>query len=167
MKKKIILAGMVVLCLALLFSTGVVLAKAPPKTVGERIFLYTGGDWEFPAGQPFHIMHGFSGWYEIGEPGGPEFGLDYMIVEVDGVEQQKDYLDITWTPYPEFGLRNVLKLYIFNFPEGMTGQHEFVRRYFLTCEYINQYLTPMECDYPAQVVEYIPWKQQLTINFTD
>jgi hypothetical protein len=164
MKKKLFIITILALTFTLVFSTSMALADIPSKTIGERL-LVSSGSVTFAAGDPFHIMHGLMGWYEIGEPVENTFGLHYMTLEVDGVEIRPDYLDIDWTTYQDYGGRLVTKLYIFNFPEGMTGEHTFVRRYYLTCEYINENITPMECRNPADLVEFTPWMQILHVTF--
>lgn len=111
------------------------------------------------------IMHGSAFLYWIGEPIEISFGLEYMTLEIDGVNRNKDYLLIDWTPYPDYDIRLGTKLYLYNFPEGMTGTHTFVRRYYLTCATISENFTPVECHNPAELIEYTPWTQTLTVTF--
>ena len=165
MKSVKILVGTLVIALALTLMTSVALAEKPPKTVGERVLLVN-GEISFQAGKPFHITHGLIGYYELGLPVGNSFGLDRMVLEIDGVERRPKYLDIDWTNYKkEVGWRVVTKLYTFNFPEGMAGTHTFTRRYFLTCQSIQNLGIPMTCDHPAEVIEFTPWEQSLVVTF--
>jgi hypothetical protein len=165
MKKKLFVVSVLVLALMLAFSTSVALAGKPNKAVGERFFVYDGSQ-VFAAGEAFHIEHGLFFGYEIGEPIGNSFGLNYMTLEIDGVQQKPDYRNIDFDlSYKEDGWRLVTKTYLFNFSEGMKGTHTFTRRYFLTCESISEQLMPLDCDYPAQMIEWTDWNQTTMVSF--
>jgi hypothetical protein len=58
-----------------------------------------------------------------------------------------------------------LKLFTFNFPEGMTGEHTFVRRYFFTCQSYQNMGDPVDCDHPAELIEEPEFMQTLVVSF--
>jgi hypothetical protein len=128
MKKKLFVSIMLVLVLTLAFSTSVALADKPPKTVSEQLSLYNGPTvWR--SGEPFHITHGFVSGYLLDEPIGNAFALSKMTLEVNGIELEPDYVTSEWGALPEYGFKYFFKYFTFNFPEGMTGEVTFVRRY--------------------------------------
>lgn len=165
MKKKIIAASMLVVILAIVFTTSVALADKPPTTVGERIMIID-GPITFPAGEPFYIMHGFQSWFEINEPIGNGVALSKMILEVDGEEVEPDYVTIDWTNFmPEYPFKMAMKLFTFNFPDGMTGERTFVRRYFFTCQSYENMGIPVDCKNPAELIEEPSIMQTLIVSF--
>lgn len=167
MKKKIMIVSLLVLVLILAFSTSVALADKPPTTVGDRIIMYE-GDQSYPAGEPFYIQHGFQSWFEINEPVGNGVALSKMILEVDGEEIDPDYVTIDWVNYlPEYPYLVATKLFTYNFPEGMTGQHTFTRRYFFTCQSYWNMGIPIECKNGAVLVEEPSMLQTIEVTFKD
>lgn len=164
MKKRLFVFSMLVLALTLVFSTSAALA-VKHETVGDRIII--GGDpISFPAGEPFHVQHGFQVLYEITERIGNEVALSKMTLEVDGVEVQPDYYEYDWIAFPpDYPYKYVLKLYTFNFPEGMSGEHTFVRRYFFTCQSLWDDGIPVECHNPSELVEDTSMMQSLDVTF--
>ena len=95
-------------------------ASAAPQvpTTGERI-LVSAGDQDFPAGDPFHIRHGWG--CEVGVPvcelpAGNQFTFRLFV---DGTQVHGRRLmlieDTHW----------VLRVVVFNFRHGMTGTHTF------------------------------------------
>ena len=119
MKKRVIF---VVVALLLLITIPVAAKEKEP--VGPSL------DWDvttFLAGEPFHIQHG----WRLGptpmktfNPGGYSFEL-----ELDGEIIKPSYKMVGYNPSEE----NYEKLYIYNFPDGMTGTHTFIGHYYGTC----------------------------------
>lgn len=166
MKKRIVVIVSLLVGMAVLFSATTALAEKPPKTVGERIFLVDGST-VFSAGEAFHIMHGFQWIYWITEPIGNGFALSKMTLEVDGVEVDPDCIDIEWAALPEYGLKGFSKLYTFNFPDGMIGEHTFVRRYYFTCQSALKAGELVICEHPTDLIEDLALMQTLVVNFVE
>ena len=123
-----------VLIVALLI-TAPVLAKA--ERVGDRISLF-GGDTVFAAGEPFHIVHG---WTFSPPDDRPQGGHFEFTLEVDGQFVEASFSDRT----KENGL--IARLWIFNFPDGMTGTHTFTGHWFSSCKYaVDTGLLPGPCE---------------------
>jgi hypothetical protein len=94
--------GMTILTAIVLVALGLALgASAETKArVGTRINLFGGAVQTLPAGQPFHVSHG---WQLQG--GTPHGGLgDYgFVLVVDGVELREDFVDKTHIENEKFG----------------------------------------------------------------
>jgi hypothetical protein len=168
MKKKIMIVSLLVLVLTLAFSTSVALADKPPTTVGVKINIVDGMNIEFPAGDPFHIMHGFISGFEITEPVGNVVARSKMVLEVDGVEIDPDYVTIDWVNYiPDYPFLVATKLFTFNFPDGMTDEHTFTRRYFFTCQSYWNMGIQVDCKNPAELIEDPYWEQTIQVTFVE
>jgi hypothetical protein len=171
MKKKLFMASMLVLFLMLAFSTSVALADKMPKTVGERIYLNDtpdNPDFPYPAGDPFHVIHGFVAYYQINEPIGNGVALSKMTLEVDGELVEPDTIEYDWAAYPQYdiGWKVVVKLYTFNFPEGLSsGEHTFVRRYFFTCQSYLKMGEVESCDHPGELIEDLEVGSSYVVDF--
>jgi hypothetical protein len=131
------------LLLALLMVTTT--AAAPRQPIGERINLYI--ETDFPENTPFHITHGWRLSFDSKWKGSSEFQL-----EVDGVVREDGFVirrvDRT---IPDFPLS---WMWVFNFPEGMTGTHVFTGRWFMACQSaVEAGMITGPCSNPAQKVE--------------
>ena len=123
--------------------------------VGDRISVYPGGEMEFPAETPFYIMHGFQ--LSSDESA---YGIYDFALEVDGILQKEDF-KMFWK---EDGDPDVLlKLWVYNFPDGMTGTHEFTGHWFEPCQYATGYTDP--CPTPNAKVE--TYTQTLIVTFVE
>jgi len=127
------------------------------EPIGERINVYLGTPTEFPAGDPFHISHG---WFLI--PGeGPLGRFDFQL-EVDGVPRDEDFV---WrTVLHSQDPRYLRWEWVYNFPEGMTGTHTFTGRWFVPCRYaVDNMGFPGPCSTPNVPVEISTYS--LTVTF--
>ena len=121
-------------CAALLVGLSLVPgASADAKErVGTRINLFAGGFQVFPAGQPFHIAHGW-----ILDQSNPEtaqaLGRWDFTLAVDGVEGRESFVEKVHQQDPVFGLLQA-RTSVYNYPEGMTGTHTFTGHWFGPCE---------------------------------
>ena len=80
--------------------TGSTCSFDPPKT--------------YPANTAFHIWHGFI--FESGDGGRGRFEFQ---LEVDGVPATADFVDL------EILDPGLSKVWVFNFPDGLSGTHTF------------------------------------------
>lgn len=135
--KKIV--GFLIL-LALLVMAAPVSASSKER-VGERLNIFVSGSQTFPAGDPFHIAHGW-----ILNPSDAPLGLFAFQLEVDGILQDKDFTDIytAHTTTPEF----LYKIFVYNFPHGETGEHTFTGHWFVPCQAVYD-----DCERPNERVE--------------
>jgi len=112
---------------ALVFTAGA--SAAGYKTVGYGLPL--SGVSTFPAGQPFHIAHGW-----VNAPSFLEhqsLGEYQILVAVDGTEVKPSFIVTRTSQDPTFGTL-VTTDYVFNFPDGMTGTHVFRTTYLGPCQ---------------------------------
>jgi hypothetical protein len=100
------------------------LAGPRNQAVGDRLDLRS-GDQAFPASTPFHIDHGFV--FAIGDK---TIGHSKFVLDMDGTDLTADF--IRWSPVGD-GF-TVSELWYYNFPAGLTGEHEFTRHYFAACD---------------------------------
>lgn len=143
MKKLILVLSIVVVLIAV---TPAMASQKEP--VGERL------GWEvdeYPENTPFHMGHG---WLFGTPPFEEPKGLFSFSMELDGEIIKPDF-------YLNYDLETgqLVRLYFFNFPEGMTGTHEFIGHYYGPC---YQYFE--ECEFPYRSVEVNTTYQ--TITFT-
>ena len=145
----------IILGLALLASAAPAIA-APREPVGERISVFFGGEREFPAGVPFYIKHGWSQYSDDNAIG--VFGFE---LEVDGDLRKEDFKLFS----AESGDPDTLnRVWVFNFPEGMTGTHTFTGHWFAPCQYaVDQLGFSGPCASPNARVENST--KTLTVTF--
>ena len=153
MKKKILL---IVLIAALVF---VVPAAAKGKTpVGERINVLFGTPTSYPAGEPFHISHGWL--FDL--PDHAPVGIWLFRLEVDGVFVEHDFVQ---TEIISKKPTTITKKYVFNFPGGMTGTHTFTGHWYGSCQVmVDTGYYPGPCPKPNAQIEF--WTETLTVTFT-
>lgn len=101
---------------------------------------------EFPANTPFHIRHGW-----IQPSSDSAIGVFDFALEVDGIFQREDYKGFTAAS----GEPDLLsRIWVYNFPAGMTGTHTFTGHWYAPCQYAVDnlgYLDP--CPTPNLKVE--------------
>jgi hypothetical protein len=115
---------------------------SPRESTGDRINLFA-GDEEYPADTPFFVAHGNAAF--IGED--TASGRARFVLEVDG--------EIVPATYETHGQadRTVLHVWVFNFPDGMTGVHTFTGHWLAPCGAPTAYLACGESR-PTTPVEY-------------
>ena len=67
----------------------------------------------------------------------------------------------------KYGLKGFSKLYTFNFPDGMIGEHTFVRRYYFTCQSALKAGELVICEHPTDLIEDLALMQTLVVNFVE
>jgi len=147
---------------ATLALTGIAPAAAPTP-VGERIDLIQGTPTSYPAGQAFHIRHGWG----IGATAPPaQAGIFGFRLDVDGVPRVADGAVRSTDPAPvtayDYPILN--RGWFFNFPEGMTGRHTFTGYWIAPCQQAADELGyPGPCRAPNEPVEAV--RRSLTVDF--
>jgi hypothetical protein len=127
-------------CVLLILMVVVTPASAvKPTPVGDPLGF---ADAEYPAGMAFHISHG---WIEEPTPGKVRY-----VMEMDGEKLSFDIHEVSRDP--DSGLWSMLWFY--NFPEGLTGTHEFIHHFYAPCG--------DSCDQPNKIVEVWTKVQQIT-----
>lgn len=122
---------------------------AEKERVGTRISLFAGSFQVFPASQPFHIAHGWG--LSPHDPAKPAaLGKYGFSLAVDGVERQADFVDKGHVENPDFG-RLQSRIWVHNFPDGMTGTHTFTGHWFGPCAaLVASGFAPGPCEHPAE-----------------
>ena len=118
-------------------------ARAP---VGDRINLYGGGSMEFPAGAAFNIQHGW-----VQSSADDAIGVFDFKLEVDGIPEKEDFKMFS----AESGDPDWLsRIWVYNFPNGMTGIHTFTGHWFAPCQFaVDSLGYPGPCATPNAKVE--------------
>lgn len=140
----------------------VALVAAPSATAdakertGTRINLLAGGFQVFPAGEPFHISHGWA--RVLGADQGdtpPANGRYGFSLAVDGQDDPADYVERE--PREDAVLGRIKpSTSVHNFPEGMTGTHTFTGHWFGPCTgLLEGGYTPGPCEHPTEITTSI------------
>jgi hypothetical protein len=120
-------------------------ASAHNEPVGERISLYYASN-EITQGTPFYISHG---WIQNSDD--EAIGVFDFELEIDGVLRGEDYKMFS----AESGNPDtLLRRWVYNFTEGMTGEHTFSGHWYAPCQYAVDWLGyPGPCLTPNEKVE--------------
>jgi hypothetical protein len=146
MSKRILPA---LLLLAITLVVAPIAAAEEHERVGTRINLFAGNVQFFPAGQPFHISHG---WGLSPHDGAPALALGKygFSLAVDGQEWEDDYVEKTKVEHPDFGTLQS-RATVFKFPDGMTGTHTFTGHWFGPCAgLVAGGFAPGPCEHPTE-----------------
>lgn len=116
------------------------------ESVGTSISLFS-GPTSFPAGEAFHIAHG---WVGVSVDGSV-LGLYDFELEIDDVLREEDFITRSF----QGGRPSTLTfLWVYNFPDGMIGTHKFTGYWFLPCqEAVDNDLYPGPCPTPSAKVK--------------
>jgi hypothetical protein len=123
------------LTVALLLTSGSGALAASKERVGDRISLLE-PPATYPAATAFHIWHGFAF-----EESDKALGKYAFVLDVDGVERAADFIEVN-----RLDRRLISKVWVFNFPDGLTGTHTFVGRW----------ITPAGTDTVSVSVDFTP-----------
>lgn len=122
-------------------------SAAKPEPIGDRINIFESGNQSFTPETPFHIAHGWSIDPRMGYP----IARFSFELEIDGVSVEADFVETEFFHGADDPLR---RLWVHNFPGGMTGEVEFTGRWFAPCQYAVDYGGyPGPCPDPIEVVE--------------
>ncbi len=135
----------ILLIVALLSMATPAATAAKSVRVGDRLSLF-GGYTTFPAEQPFHIAHGW--WNPTNIPG---VGLFKFSLDVDGAPVRVDFIErsaISGDP------DELLWVWVFNFPDGMTGSHSFTGHWTGPCQgLVDMGVIPGPCEKTNKIIE--------------
>jgi hypothetical protein len=117
------------------------------------------GHWpdEYPAWVPFHITHGFLLEPWVGIPGRTDFRL-----YVNGVFRDEDF--VSREARPGEASEFLVKVWVHNFPNGMTGTVEFTGHWFTSCRWAIDSGYDVTCRTPQELVEI--FTETHTVMFT-
>ena len=138
-------------------------SAAPHKQrVGQRINVLLGSPAQFPAGEPFHVAHGWGG-IASGSSDYDAVGKYTFVLEIDGVVRKADFVDRSVTP-SSGGSADLHGLgVVHNFPDGLAGTHTFVGRWYGPCQSLVDSGLQATCANPTEVVEGLV--RTLTVRF--
>jgi hypothetical protein len=142
---------LVLLTLMALLVVAVPAAAGGKTLLGEQINVRTSEPPTYPAGEAFHIIHG---WTEDENITPFPVGLFGFTLDVDDIPRAMDFKLVTIV---EPGLIRVQ--WAHNFPEGLSsGTHTFTGHWWAPCRILGG-----DCDSPGQVIE--AWTNTITVEF--
>ena len=139
MKKRTIVISLI---LALMIVNPVLASKNVPT--GDRITVYD--SMTYPADTAFYVSHG----WQLA-PEDIRGGFDFKL-EVDGKFVEETYVDRTTTIFDDNTVFISIQ-WVFNFPDGMEGEHVFEGHWFMPCESALDAGFVTECRKPNASVE--------------
>jgi hypothetical protein len=143
-----------IVCAMLVLLLVIPVQAAQHRTTGEQIDIYESGEQEFPANTAFYIAHGWQ------FDKGLSIGLMEFSLDVDGDEVSPTYIDNTQTT-----LEDNNHMWVFNFPEGMTGVHTFTGHWTGQCNTLLRYGLVSECSHPTARIDMIT--SEVVVTFTE
>ncbi len=153
MKKTALFVTVLLIVAMLVVTTPAAAGRDEPTGIKIRV---RDASIEFPAGTAFNIQHGWM------QPSTDDaIGIFDFILDVDGLPQPETFKRF----YAENGDPDILtRMWVFNFPDGMTGTHTFTGHWFAPCQYAMDWLGyPGPCPTPNAKVETTT--RTLTITF--
>jgi F5/8 type C domain-containing protein len=157
MKKFLTTAPAVLTALLVALSGAGQATAAQSDPVGARINVFAGTPTTFPAGEAFHITHGWG----VGATDPPNAaGLWEFRLDVDGVPRAPDIVERSAGAPPQAGYEFPLlsRFWTFNFASGMTGTHTFTGHWIGPCQFIQT-----SCATPNAQVE--SFARSVTVTF--
>jgi hypothetical protein len=157
--KRVVLAFVLATACTAFFASS---AAATPAPTGSRISIFQ-PEQTFPAGQPFYVQTGWGN--NPGLDGG--IGLWQFSLTVDGIAQM-GFLNVSVSPDPGNPTGNlVLRPYLFNFPQGMTGTHVFAGTFSGPCpQMVSEGFATGPCTSPQEIVPLDSGPFTTTVTFT-
>lgn len=147
MKKKwMILLVMVLITLFLV-------AASPNVRIGEKLPLPIGYTvMSYPANEPFHASGGIN-WVPAKYTDPQFMGNMWVRLVVDGEEVKRDFVEMY--PHKYEGELYFDKFFVFNFPNGLEGEHTFEMYYANKCKLFIYWGFVTECDKPEESIEIL------------
>jgi hypothetical protein len=120
--------------------------------VGDAISLFAAVDgmMDFPAGQPFHVAHGYS--FDETNPSDRVQQTSYFALDLDGEALVPDGILVPGD--------SGQVVWLFNFPDGLTGTHILTGHWWQECQFTDS----QSCASPTEMVEV--GSQTVSVNFT-
>lgn len=151
----VVIAVLLVLAAPALADQKILVCDGAPEC---RINVLDGVPTQYPAGQPFYIRHGQGLWPPDEAP--IASGHAGFALEVDGVYVEPDWSERGAISATVYGSAVVWQLSVFNFPDGMTGTHQFTGHWYVAC-----LATDGPCENPMDPVD---WNTEvLTVEFVE
>jgi hypothetical protein len=154
MKRNKLLTTIIIALAVLVLATPVAADGHAP--IGDRIGFWMGSYVDFPAGTSFNIRHG---WQQFSGDGA--IGIFSFSLELDGVPVTnfyRDFSEVSGDP------DTLIRLWVYNFPAGMSGEHTFTGHWYAPCQYaVNELEYVGSCANPNQQVETS--SRTLTVKF--
>ncbi|HSG26514.1 MAG TPA: hypothetical protein VLA32_10390 [Anaerolineales bacterium] len=145
-KKRLILLAIVLIAITMI-------AASPNVRIGEKLNLPIGySELSFPAGEPFHLSGGIT-WLPAKYTDAQFLGNMRVRVEVDGEEVKHDYVE--FAPFKYEGEVYFDKFFVFNFPEGLEGEHTVQMFYANKCMILVYWGLVTECEKPEKSIEVL------------
>lgn len=159
------------LILALIFVITIItpVAADKPLPTGEQISLFSDVEFiTYPANTPFHIKHGFlagpRGDEECQKPPTYQWGVSDFQLEMDGKYLSHELVEQLTVPCKGPVIHG--RWWVYNFPNGLTGIHQFTGHWILGCKAaIESGYIPGPCDGMGEEVEIL--NKTLTIEFIE
>jgi F5/8 type C domain-containing protein len=146
---------------ALVSAAAVPAAASSQERIGGRINVILGTPTQFPAGDPFHITHGWGP--ESGVTDADAIGRYRFELDVDGVRTGESFVERSVVPGTG-GAPDLHSLFwTFNFPQGMAGTHTFTGHWYAPCAAAVGLGYAGPCTSPTTPVEALT--RTLTVEF--
>jgi hypothetical protein len=126
----------------------VVAANQPPQPVGDQINLLD-GDQAYPADTAFFIAHYFS----LGTGVVPNLGRFDFKLEIDGQLVNEDFVHHVVMRGEDYN--TIIIAWLFNFPDGMQGEHTFEGHWIVPCSVALQEGLTTTCSNPGAPFQYL------------
>jgi hypothetical protein len=146
------------LVILLLLAVAVPVAAKAHERIGDQINVLIGTPTTFAVGDPFHIAHG---WLLAPEEK-PVSAFRFQL-EVDGVVREPDFIERS-AEGGAGGASHTL-VWVYNFPEGLSGTHTFTGHWMGRCQVlVDLGYIPGPCVDPKAYVDH--YSADLTVDFT-
>jgi hypothetical protein len=144
-----------IVLLALLMAVVPVAAKH--ARTGDQINILFDPPATYPAGEAFHLAHGW-----ILTKAEKPFGAYTFQLELDGVVVESDFVERSTTGGP--GGPSFYRLWVFNFPAGLSGTHTFTGHWMARCQVlVDQGVITGPCADPNAFVDH--YSDSITVDF--
>lgn len=148
--RRVAFVALVVLALAVVPAA----AAGGKERVGSRINLFDGAFQVFPAGQPFHVAHGWSLQPDVTDY--DALGKWGFSLNVDGVDRSYDFVDKFHQEIAPWGILQS-RFWVHNFPDGLTGTHRLTGQWFGPCQGVVDAGYPVgPCEKPTTSTNIAP-----------
>lgn len=146
----------VMLALLALMIVAAPVSAGGKERVGNPILVW-GYPQSYPAGQPFHIAHGWG----FLLPDDVPLGRYMFLLDMDGTYLAWDFVDRRASG----GGSNPMWKWVYNFPAGKTGTHTFTGHWLAPCRLaVEGYGYPGPCPTPFEPVEVLTMSSEVTFT---